>query len=224
MTSAVLELVRLGFPWPTIDPFLFCVHHDDAYPRGNDAMGPDALHPHALLGFSERQYRTHEVRGGALRGPRAVPAPFDERLEIDWTPVWSLTHGRHRYLPTAYCYTDLPPSRETSFCVPSSNGHAAGNCLEEAILQGFLELVERDAVAVWWYNRLRRPRVDMTSFDMPYVQNLEAYYASINRTLWVLDITADFGIPTFVAVSQCTDRTTEDLLIGMGWISTRKWR
>lgn len=41
MTDAVLELVRLGFPWQTIDPFLFCVHHDDAYPRGNDAMGPD---------------------------------------------------------------------------------------------------------------------------------------------------------------------------------------
>ncbi len=29
-------------PWPTIDPFLFCVHHLDTYPRGNAAMGPDA--------------------------------------------------------------------------------------------------------------------------------------------------------------------------------------
>jgi len=29
-------------PWPTIDPFLFCVHHLDRYPRGNEAMGPDA--------------------------------------------------------------------------------------------------------------------------------------------------------------------------------------
>jgi redox-sensitive bicupin YhaK (pirin superfamily) len=28
--------------WPTIDPFLFCVHHDDAYPKGNDALGPAA--------------------------------------------------------------------------------------------------------------------------------------------------------------------------------------
>ncbi|HYP82851.1 pirin family protein [Variovorax sp.] len=39
--SPVLNAQRLGFPWPTIDPFLFCVHHDDAYPRGNAAMGPD---------------------------------------------------------------------------------------------------------------------------------------------------------------------------------------
>lgn len=39
----ILERVELGQPpWPTCDPFLFCVHHDDAYPRGNDRLGPDA--------------------------------------------------------------------------------------------------------------------------------------------------------------------------------------
>ena len=32
----------LGFPWQTLDPFLFCVHHDDQYPAGNDRMGPAA--------------------------------------------------------------------------------------------------------------------------------------------------------------------------------------
>ncbi|MCB9595715.1 MAG: pirin family protein [Sandaracinaceae bacterium] len=38
----VLDVLPLGFPWVTFDPFLFCVHHDDAYPAGNDAMGPAA--------------------------------------------------------------------------------------------------------------------------------------------------------------------------------------
>lgn len=38
----ILELLPLGFPWQTVDPFLFCVHHDDAYPAGNDALGPAA--------------------------------------------------------------------------------------------------------------------------------------------------------------------------------------
>ncbi len=32
----------LGFPWQTQDPFLFCVHHDDAYPAGNEHLGPAA--------------------------------------------------------------------------------------------------------------------------------------------------------------------------------------
>ncbi len=38
----VLGTFRLGFPWETADPFLFCVHHDDAYPAGNDELGPAA--------------------------------------------------------------------------------------------------------------------------------------------------------------------------------------
>lgn len=37
-----LKVRPLGFPWETVDPFLFCVHHDDAYPRANARLGPDA--------------------------------------------------------------------------------------------------------------------------------------------------------------------------------------
>jgi len=40
--DGILQVVPLGFQWPTVDPFLFCVHHDDAYPAGNEAMGPAA--------------------------------------------------------------------------------------------------------------------------------------------------------------------------------------
>ena len=45
-TDAILKQTRLGFPWETVDPFLFCVYHDDAYPRGNPQLGPNA----SLLG------------------------------------------------------------------------------------------------------------------------------------------------------------------------------
>lgn len=38
----VLSVRPLGFPWEAADPFLFCVHHDDGYPAGNDRMGPQA--------------------------------------------------------------------------------------------------------------------------------------------------------------------------------------
>jgi redox-sensitive bicupin YhaK (pirin superfamily) len=42
VTRSILEAQPLGFPWATQDPFLFCVFHDDAYPRGNAELGPAA--------------------------------------------------------------------------------------------------------------------------------------------------------------------------------------
>ena len=41
-TNPILRTQALGFQWPTLDPFLFCVHHDDKYPKGNDKFGPAA--------------------------------------------------------------------------------------------------------------------------------------------------------------------------------------
>jgi len=40
--SAIVAVEPLGFPWQCFDPFLFCMYHNDAYPRGNDKLGPAA--------------------------------------------------------------------------------------------------------------------------------------------------------------------------------------
>ena len=40
--EVILQTVPLGLHWPTIDPFLFCAHHNDIYPVGNSQLGPDA--------------------------------------------------------------------------------------------------------------------------------------------------------------------------------------
>jgi redox-sensitive bicupin YhaK (pirin superfamily) len=42
MNDVVLQVQPLGFPWRTADPFLFCVHHQDDYPAGNEQLGPAA--------------------------------------------------------------------------------------------------------------------------------------------------------------------------------------
>jgi redox-sensitive bicupin YhaK (pirin superfamily) len=53
----ILRVRPLGFPWETTDPFLFCVHHDDAYPKANAQMGPDASLAGRALGqdFSRKE-------------------------------------------------------------------------------------------------------------------------------------------------------------------------
>ncbi|XYH93295.1 TOMM precursor leader peptide-binding protein [Sorangium sp. So ce1128] len=177
---------------------------DEPLRRGRLAdLGDEGLHPAKLLNFSEAQLRARDALNAQIKDPAYhIPLPFDERLEIDWTPAWSLTDGRRRYLPAAYCYIDPPtPSEKRFFCF-NSNGHSAGNCLEEAILQGFLELVERDAFAVYWYNRVRRPAVALDGFGEPYFGILEEHYRSMGWSVWVLDITHDLQIPTFVALAR----------------------
>ena len=42
MADTILQTFPLGFQWPAIDPYLFCVHHLDHYPAGNPELGPDA--------------------------------------------------------------------------------------------------------------------------------------------------------------------------------------
>jgi ribosomal protein S12 methylthiotransferase accessory factor len=178
-------------------------------------LGDEAVHPGALLHFSETQYRRREeLNRAAPDARRMVPLPFDEAVPVDWSPAWSLTHGRRRYLPAAYCYLHYPSPPGEQFCHLDPNGHAAGNCLEEAILQGFLELAERDACGIWWYNRVRRPAVDLGSFGQPYFQVLEDHYRAMGFRVWVLDITNDLGIPAFVAVA-CS-RGGDRVCVGFG--------
>jgi len=40
--SPIKSVKPLGFQWETLDPFLFCVHHEDFFPKGNEQLGPDA--------------------------------------------------------------------------------------------------------------------------------------------------------------------------------------
>lgn len=178
-------------------------------------MGDRAIHPDRLLLYSERQYAERDTKTQDVLGFNYIPFPFDDRERTHWTPAWSLTRQEWRYLPTAFCYYGYPqPDR--AFCWADSNGCAAGNTLEEAILQGCLELIERDAVAIWWYNRLSCAAVDLGAMDDAFIDSLRDYYAANQRDLWVLDITSDCGVPTFAAVSPRLDGDTEDILLGFG--------
>ena len=97
-----------------------------------------------------------------------------------------------------------------------SNGCAAGNTLEEAIVQGYLELIERDSYAIWWYNRSQREEVDLSQFDDSYIHNLRTQLAETGRRLWVLDVTSDLGIPTYVGISHWLKDGKENLEFGSG--------
>ena len=177
-----------------------------------------AIHPNDVQLFSDRQLaRADEINARGLPY-NIVPKRFDPDREIDWTPVWSLSQKRHRYLPTSLLYgMSFERDTDKSILFADTNGCAAGNTLEEAILQGFFELVERDAFAIWWYNRIVRSEVDLASFDDDYLDKAADYYHRCGRDIWVLDITCDIGIYSFVALSRRIDNwTAEDIIYGAG--------
>ena len=180
-------------------------------------LGPDqAIHPDALQQYSSRQILEREewnARGSTFH---FVVQGFDEDAVIEWTPVWSLTAGRHKYVPTASLYYRYPQPAGQTFLTANSNGCAAGVSIEDAALQGFMELVERDSVALWWYNRVQRPAIDLGSFDEPYFAHWQRVYESFRRETWVLDLTSDLGIPVAAAVSRRTDKPAEDILLAFG--------
>jgi len=186
--------------------------------RRMDELGGAAIPPSRILHFSEAQYAARDAwnaEGG--HGPADwVPERFDESIAVSWTPVWSLTRQSFRYIPSALCYFNFPQDRGPVFGTADSNGNAAGNNLEEAILQGLMELVERDAAGIWWLNRVRRPDVDLESFDEPYLPDLRHFYAERGRRFWVLDVTNDLRIPSFIAVSVLDNEEMTGITLGFG--------
>jgi bacteriocin biosynthesis cyclodehydratase domain-containing protein len=210
---------KVGAIGEAIERYSGVYRGDEPVVRGShQTLGAQALHPHDCLCFSAAQYANRQAWNARadIAYFHKVPQPFDVSQELDWSPLWSLTNATFRYLPTSYCYFGYAEDSQATACIADSNGCAAGNTLEEAILQGFLELVERDCVSLWWYNRVRRPAVDIDSFNIPYLSAVRDYYHQIDRELWVIDLTTDLGIPTFAAISRRTDRPTEDIIVGFG--------
>jgi ribosomal protein S12 methylthiotransferase accessory factor len=180
--------------------------------RFTDFAPGDAIPPNDVLLYSDAQSRPDEAADGSSESQPA-PAPFDPSARIEWSPVWSLRDQRFKYIPTSLLYFFY--SGPAAFHA-DSNGCAAGNTIEEAIVQGFLELVERDAYAIWWYNRLRRAEVDLDHFNDSYVRDLQTQLAETGRKLWVLDVTSDLGIPTYVAILHWMQNGQQNIEFGSG--------
>jgi bacteriocin biosynthesis cyclodehydratase domain-containing protein len=178
-----------------------------------NTLKPSAIDPSTLQHFSSQQYASR-IWLNSLESPQKIPLPFDPDKKISWTPVWSITSNAVRYAPLQYCYSLTPTAPDEDMCLFSSNGGAAGNCVEEALLQGLLELVERDATAIWWYNRVQRPEIDLESFNDDYFNEIKKHYKELGWNLWLLDLTHDLRIPSVVALAK--NEESKNFTIGLG--------
>lgn len=170
--------------------------------RLEELDGP-ALTPPELLLFSDAQLQARaQLNAGVTDVRKRIPEPFEPTRPLDWTRAWSLDGAEARWVPFGLCYGYIPGTPDGAFVSQDPNGVAAGSCLEEALLHALLEVVERDAVALWWYAQGRVPGIALAETEDPWVRRLLAHYAELGWRVWALDLRTDFGIPVVVALAR----------------------
>jgi len=141
--------------------------------------------------------------------------PFDDGRVCRWVWGYSLARQEPILVPRAYAYYGahrIDPD-DPLFAFEISNGCALGSCIEEAILYGMLEVIERDAFLMTWYTRLPAPRIDLSSAHDRSVPML-AYAIEAETAYRVLafDITTEHGIPSVWAMAVCPPDTDQPAL------------
>jgi ribosomal protein S12 methylthiotransferase accessory factor len=129
---------------------------------------------------------------------------WDDGRTLDWMAGIRLADARPVLVPADLCLRRPRDRRALALTAPLSTGCAAGPTPEAARLRALLELIERDAVALWWIGgrRARPLSLEALQAASELVAVLRQDHAG--RTSWLLDITTDLGIPCVAAISVDT--------------------
>jgi len=153
-------------------------------------LGEDAVAPERFALFSDEQYRE----------PAFPFRPFERDTVVGWVDGFSVPDGRRVYLPAQLAFMPWgPKAREVRVGHATSSGLACAATLEEAILTGLLELVERDAFMLTWHNRLSLPllewgaHAEITRLDCRYFAPSRLRYSAV-------DLSAFLRVPTVLGV------------------------
>ncbi|MBQ4876479.1 YcaO-like family protein [Pseudoalteromonas luteoviolacea] len=203
MASALCESIeRKNAQFRNIIPSLLA--HKSSLPHRSYSF-------HQLTPYSNHQYAKFADSADTESKRAQAVIKFDDE-QINWQQTWSLSQNEPVYLPYVLCFANTP-YEEDKYGKWHSNGCAAGNNIEEAIMQGLFELIERDAVAIWWYNQLPRPSFDLSSLDTNYLEPLHQTI-SANHEYWVLDLTIDTGVSVMAAIGK--NKSTSGWVFGFG--------
>lgn len=190
-----------------------CFWGDEAMTRAPYLKVKDqAVPPASLLLASDAQYDQRERWNAAHGSFDWMTVRFNEDTPIDWIEATMPDTNDKALVPAAYAYIGyFEAGDDKAFAVADSNGCAAGATQEDATVAAFLERVERDATALWWYGCHRRP-----AFNQNSLQGADALLASLaerRRNYHLLDLTTDLGIPVCAAISF--ERGGEAVAIGV---------
>lgn len=101
-----------------------------------------------------------------------------------------------------------------------TNGMAAGNCLEEAILHGICEVIERHCLSLIDINRIVTPVINISSINNPIARELINRFQALNNQVIVRDFSLGIGLPV-IGVVRKVNKT--DCIVTVG-VSTNPAR
>jgi bacteriocin biosynthesis cyclodehydratase domain-containing protein len=130
--------------------------------------------------------------------------PYHPDTPTHW--VWGYSYGEQRPLlvpEQLVFYLDRRPDRK--FVQECSNGCASGSSVEEALLHGMLELVERDAFLLSWYGGARLPEIDQATCADEEVQFVLDRVARLGYRMRLFDMRVDIPVPAVMAVAERLD-------------------
>jgi ribosomal protein S12 methylthiotransferase accessory factor len=128
-------------------------------------------------------------------------APFNPWQPLSWLRGWTLPERHEIWVPASLVYLNyFGDTPQEYLCSSTSNGLAAGPDLDGALLGGFYELVERDALIVNWMNRLPAPRVDCAALS-GLSQTIIRHYRRSGIEVVVFHLATDIPIPVMMALA-----------------------
>jgi len=142
-----------------------------------------------------------------------MPQPLDSSSLIEWTEGFDLLSGKEVYVPSNSVYHPYDaPGMSAHLFRSNTNGLASGNVMEEAILHGLLEVIERDALSMAEFNRNPGMELVLTEEDGQAYEMLKAFRDSgVDIRLWVL--LHDTPVTTVVAATDDVQLKDPALLV-----------
>ncbi len=173
-----------------------------------------AVEPPRLLLISERQFEARALWNETHSGRDAIPPRWQPDRAIGWLEADVGPGAAPAFVPAGLCGLGPHPDEPAGFPAADSNGLATGESPPDAARRAFLELVERDACAIWWYNRLVLPRLDPAVLGASLGATYPDWLEGRGRQLVLLDLTHDLAIPVVGALSH--DREERRIAFGFG--------
>ena len=148
-----------------------------------------------------------------------LPKEFEKKdisdLELEWNLAKDIISGEDFYIPTNAIYH--PYKYPVSLFKSNTNGLASGNILEEAVLHGIFEVIERDAWSIFELTHKNYEQINIESIESKIITETIDKFESNGIKIKLMDFTADINIPTIAASAD--DTVTKDaglLTLGMG--------